>query len=320
MKKTLSIILTAAIVVSPIVAFTQRQSIFDWWRLREYTPSAEIAELADNTKMTTDGRHLFYVYHAELQDKEQFNQSCQFSEQSIVLGCYVASDGIYIYKVTDERLKGIQEVTAAHEVLHAAYDRLSSKERARIDTLTQQVLENVQNQRIKDSIESYRKRDPSVVPNELHSIVGTEIRSLPEELEKHYAQYFSDRNAVVNYAEKYEHAFTERTKRAEAIMAQIESLKNQIKENESTLVGLRSSLEAEYRSLESQRSGAEPNSFNARVRAYNDRVRQYNALVQRSYSFIDQHNALVAEYNQVVLEEKELVEAIDSRPETIDTE
>lgn len=320
MKKTVSIIITAVIVASPIVAFAQRQSIFDWWRLRDYTPSAEIVELADNTKMTADGRHLFYVYHADLQDKEEFNQSCQFSEQSIVLGCYVASDGIYIYKVTDERLDGIQEVTAAHEVLHAAYDRLSSKERERVDTLTQQVLEGVQNQRIKDSVEAYRKRDPSIVPNELHSIIGTEVRNLPEELEKHYARYFSDRSAVVSYAEKYEHAFTERTKRAEAIMAQIESLKNQIKQNEATLVGLKSSLESEYRALESQRSGAEPNSFNARVRAYNDKVRQYNALVQRSYSLIDQHNALVAEYNHVVLEEKELVEAIDSRPETIDTE
>lgn len=320
MKKSVSIILTVLVAASPIVAFSQRQSIFDWWRLREYTPSSEIAKLADNTKMTSDGRHLFYVYHAELQDKEKFNQSCQFTEKSIVLGCYAASDGIYIYKVTDERLNGIQEVTAAHEVLHAVYDRLSTKERARIDELTQKVLEGVQNQRIKDSVESYRKRDPSVVPNELHSIIGTEVRSLPEELEKHYAKYFSDRAAVVTYAEAYEHAFTERTQKAESIMGQIESLKNQIKENEATLIALRSSLESEYRALESQRSSAEPNSFNARVRAYNDKVRQYNTLVQRSYALIDQHNALVAEYNQVVLEEKELVEAIDSRPETIKTE
>ena len=320
MKKSVSFLLTAVIAILPLVAFSQRQAIFDWWRLRDYTPSAEIARLADNTKLTEEGRHLFYVYHASLQNAEEFNQSCQFSEQSIVLGCYVAGTGIYIYNVTDERLAGIQEVTAAHEVLHAAYDRLSSDERAKIDALTQQVLEKSTSQRIKDSVEAYRQRDPSIVPNELHSIVGTEIRDLPEELETHYAQYFSDRSAVVSYAEKYEQAFTERIKHAEVLLQQIESVKAQIKNHEATLTTLKRELEAEFRSLESQRSSAEPNAFNARVRAYNEKVRRYNALVQQSYALIDLHNVLVAEYNQVVLEEKELIQAIDSRPETIQTE
>lgn len=320
MKKSVSYFLTAVIAIVPLVAFFQRQAIFDWWRLREYTPSAEIVRLADNIKMTEEGRRLFYVYHAELQEAEEFNQSCQFSEKSIVLGCYVSSSGIYIYNVTDERLAGVKEVTAAHEVLHAAYDRLSSSERTKIDALTQQVLQDSASQRIKDTVEAYRQRDPGIVSNELHSIVGTEIRTLPDELEKYYAQYFTDRSAVVSYAEKYEQAFTERLQRADVLSEQIQSLKTQIKNNESLLATLRQQLEAEFRSLESQRSHAEPSSFNALVRSYNEKVRQYNVLVQRSYALIDQHNALVAEYNQVVLEEKELIKAIDSRPETIDTE
>lgn len=318
MKKLISVFIAFVFAVLPFVAIVKRQAIFDWWRLRDYAPSNRIVELASNTTMTDQGKHLFYVYHAELQDSEAFNNSCDFNEESIVLGCYVSNRGIYIFDVTDARLKGIHEVTAAHEVLHAAYDRLSAKEQARIDTLVSKAFEALTDQRIKDTVESYRKRDPSVVPNELHSILGTEVRDLPAELEAHYGRFFNNRKAVVAFSEQYEQAFLERKNRAETLAQQIQSLKSQIEAKEKELAETRAELEAEYRALESQRPNAEPTSFNARVRAYNANVQRYNANVQQSYALIDQHNALVAEYNQVVSEEKELIEAIDSRPETID--
>jgi hypothetical protein len=316
-KKFFSLSLALLIATLPVIAIAKRQAIFDWWRLKDYSPSSRIVELANNTTMTDDGRHLLYVYHADLQNSEEFNYNCDFNEQSIVLGCYVSGQGIYIFDVTDERLKGIHEVTAAHEVLHAAYERLSKNEQEKIDMLTQAAFDNLQSQRIKDTVEAYRKKDPSIVPNELHSILGTEVRDLPAELESYYAKYFQDRKTIVSYSERYEQAFSERKARADQISAQIESLKQQIKEYEERLSRTKSELEAEFASLESQRSSAEPNSFNTRVRAYNAKVRSYNAMVQQSYTLIDEHNSLVAEYNKVVLEEKELIEAIDSRPETI---
>lgn len=318
MKKLISVSLALVFAVLPIVAILQRQAIFDWWRLRDYTPSARIVELATNTTLTEDGSHLLYVYHAKLQNSEEFNASCDFSEQSIVLGCYVSNQGIYIFDVTDERLKGIHEVTAAHEVLHAAYERLGAKEQERIDLLVKQTYDSISNQRIKDTVESYRKRDPAIVPNELHSILGTEVKDLPPELETHYAKYFKDRKVVVGFSEQYEQAFSERKARAEQLLQQLEAIKSEIENKEQELSRARSALEAEFTSLESQRDGADPNTFNARVRAYNAKVQRYNIDVQQSYALIDQHNALVAEYNKVVLEEKELVEAIDSRPETIE--
>lgn len=316
-KRFASFLVTLSLIALPIIGVLNRQAIFDWYRLRDYTPSAEIVALADNTELSEYGRHLLYVYHAELQDRDSFNESCQFSEQSIVLGCYVSNSGIYIYNVTDERLRGIKEVTAAHEVLHAGYDRLSGKERERIDSLTAEVLAGVKNQRILDAVEAYRERDESIVPNELHSIVGTEIREIPAELEEYYKKFFKNRQTIVNYSEKYEQAFTERKARANSILNQIESLKSQIESNDKKLRQTRSELESEYRALESQRSSAEPNSFNARVREYNAKVQSYNSMVRQSYVLIDQHNSLVNEYNQVVTEEKELIKAIDSRPETL---
>ncbi len=316
-KQLISLAISILIIAMPVVGYAKRQAIFDWYRLRGYTPSAEVVQLAENTQLTEYGKHLLYVYNAELQDRDEFNDSCRFSEQSIVLGCYVSNQGIYIFNVTDERLQGIKEVTAAHEVLHAAYDRLGGAERERIDRLTQETISKVTNKRILDAVEAYRAKDPGIVPNELHSIVGTEVRDIPEELETYYSKFFIDRQAVVGFSEQYEQAFTERKARADQLLKQIESVKAEIESSDRRLRQMRSELEAEYRALESQRATAETNSFNARVRNYNAQVQAYNALVRQSYVLIDRHNGLVNEYNQVVIEEKELIEAIDSRPETL---
>src|SRR6185295_11567695 len=102
--------------------------------------------------MTPDTRRLFYVYHPVLEDKQAFNSHCTDSEKTIVLGCYISRTGIYLYDVTDSRLNGVEQVTAAHETLHAAYERLSSSERKRVDGLTAQAFAQVTDQRIKDTI------------------------------------------------------------------------------------------------------------------------------------------------------------------------
>jgi chromosome segregation ATPase len=317
MKKFTTIAITAVIAVLPFVAIWQRQELFDWWRLRNYQPTAQIASLANDTTMTDDGRHLFYVYHAVLQDSEAFNQSCEFGEQSIVLGCYVSGQGIYIYNVTDERLAGIQEVTAAHEVLHAGYERLSSEERERIDELTLAEYTKLNDKRIKDAVEAYRKRDPSIVPNELHSIIGTEVRDISSELENYYARYFENRKSIVAYSEHYEQAFIEQKEKATALEKEIKKVRDQINSLDAQLRETKAKLEQQYASLQADRAQAEPSSYNARVRSYNSEVQSYNSGVKTSYQLIDQHNELVKQYNLVVSEEKELIEAIDSRPETI---
>lgn len=320
LKKSLPLIVTALFALLCILAINKRQVIFDYWMLRGYEPSAQITQLAANTTMTDDGRHLFYVYHAELQGKEQFNNNCTNTEKSIVLGCYVQNRGIYIYDVKDPRLSGIKEVTAAHEMLHAAYDRLSPKQKARIDTLTQQVLSGLTNQRIIDSVQAYKDKDPSVVPNELHSILGTEVGNLPEELESYYAKYFSNRKKVVEYSENYEQVFSERQNQANSLLNQINETKKQIDQQEASLAAKKQSLDDTYNQLQSERATAQPGPFNEKVAAYNSSVRAYNAAVTSLSQVIDRHNNLVAEYNKVVVEEKELIKAIDSRPATIDTQ
>jgi hypothetical protein len=171
--------------------------------------------------MTPGARRLFYVYRPVLEDKGSFNQHCSNSEQTIVLGCYIEHQGIYLYNISDQRLNGVIEVTAAHEMLHGAYDRLSDKERQRIDGLTAGVAASLTDERIKSTVENYRKKDPSVVPNELHSILATEVRNLPPDLEAYYGRYFTNRKAIVDLADQYKQAFTEREDHVKSIDAQL---------------------------------------------------------------------------------------------------
>ena len=131
LKKVLGIVVLISLVSILAVVILNPRLINDWLALRGYTPSQRVSEIADRTTMTDKARRVFYVYDPQIEGSDVFNQHCTIREVSIVLGCY---DGtrIYVYDVADERLKGVQEVTAAHEMLHAEYDRLSTGERSRL--------------------------------------------------------------------------------------------------------------------------------------------------------------------------------------------
>lgn len=316
LKKISKIVVVILLLAAPMAVWTQRWNLYDYWRLRGYEAPAAVAQLAADTTMNDAGRRLFYVYHPELKDKTTFSARCNSSERTIVLGCYVSGTGIYLYTVSDERLLGIMQVTAAHETLHAAYDRLSGKEKERIDTLVQEAYAKITSQRIHDTVEDYRKNGADIA-NELHSILGTEVRDLPPELEKYYQRYFTNRLKVVEYSEKYEHAFTERKQKIENYDKQLESLKQQIESLEGELESREQQLQSERSRLDGLIAAKNIEAYNAGVTGFNAQVSAYNGLVGRIRSLIDQHNKLVGERNAIAEEEGELVKAIDSRPATI---
>lgn len=306
-------IFSVLLLLLPVFALTKRQEIYDWWRLRDYEPPARVVQLAEATTMNDYGRKLFYVHHPQLDDKAAFNEHCQGGEESIILGCYISHRAIYLYDVQDERLKGVQEVTAAHEMLHAAYDRLGSDERNSVDAQLQNFFGTLQNERIKNTVASYRDKDPSTVGNELHSIIGTEIRQLPAELESYYKKYFTDRGRVVAYSEQYEQVFTERKNKVAQYDTQLADIKKRIDANEAELQAISETLSADRSRLDAYLSAGQTQEYNAAVPGFNAQVRRYNNLLDGTRNLIDRYNRIVAERNAVALEEQALVEAIDSR-------
>lgn len=318
-KRLASWLISLVILAIPAVAWVQRNALFDAYRLRNYSPSSQITQLADATTMTHDARQLFYVYHPVLQDRASFGTSCGNQEQTIVLGCYILHRGIFLYDVPDHRLNGVKEVTAAHEMLHAQYDRLSSKDKAKVDALTADALKSITDERLLETIENYRKKDPSVVPNELHSILGTEVRNLPPDLEAYYKRYFTNRGAVVDFADAYKGEFTKREQQVEALDKQLTSLKSQIDALNVSLETQQRNLKAQHDNLQQLRSSGRVSEYNAGVPAYNLAVNAYNADVNKQRSFVEQYNALVEQRNSLAVEENQLIKALDSR-ETIQTQ
>lgn len=298
------------------VVFVNQQRIIDWWKLRGYEPPQEVSAIATQNTMSEYARHLFYVNKPAIVGGEAFTAECPAGgEKTIVLGCYQSKDdGIFLYRVQDTRLDGVVQVTAAHEMLHAAYDRLSDDERNRVDGLLESYYENeLTDQRIKDTIAAYKKSEPLEIANEMHSIFGTEIAALPQELETYYAQYFADRQAVVRFAADYQSEFTSRRQQVEKYDAQLKELKATISANEQDIASLRTAIDQQQAELESLREAQDYEAYNARVAPYNQTVREYNSLLAQTRTAIQQYNDIVDARNAVALEEEQLVQAISAQ-------
>lgn len=290
-------------------------TISDWLRLRNYQPEASVLTIADATSMTDKARHLFFINHPTLQDKAAFHQSCpQYDEQTIVIGCYEAGQrGIFVLKVDDQRLNGVEEVTAAHEMLHAAYERLSSSEQAKVDGLLQAYADNqLKNERILTALEGYKKSEPGQQLNEMHSMFGTEIASLPADLEAYYSQYFSDRTKVVAAADAYQAAFTSRQASIKQYDIQLESLNTSIKANTRSLETQAAAIDTGRKKLEAYRLSGDIEAYNNGVAPFNNQVNAYNALLTAARQQISQYNSLVEQRNAIAAQTVELQKAIDS--------
>lgn len=298
---------------------TQNQSVADWWKLRGYDPPAAISELAADTTMTDKARHLFYLNHPEIAAKESFAKQCPSgTEKTIVLGCYKSGErGIFVLVVTDKRLDGVEQVTAAHEMLHAAYERLSGGDKKHVDELLEDFYKNgLKDQRVKDILKSYEQTEPGQQFNEMHSIFGTEIKSLPPELEGYYQQYFSDRAKVAGYAADYQSAFTSREAQIKKDDAQLASWKKQIDANELSLEARQAELE-NMRAQMAQYRRSDTGAYNALVGPYNAKVEAFNALLNDTKALIIQYNQLVKTRNDIALETTELQKALSGSLPTI---
>lgn len=288
------------------------QAIADWWFLRSYTPSAEVAALANDSYMSDHGERLFYLSDPKINDKEEFNENCPIIEESFVLGCYAAGR-IYILSVEREELDGIMEVTAAHEMLHKAYDRLDEEERSDIVDELESFYATLDDSVINDLIASYEERGGVAIrQNELHSIIPTQIVDLPPQLEEYYDQYFTDRVAVAELYESYETVFVEINQRIGFIKAQVDSIRGEIRALEQQMVSASDRVESLNSELERLEGEDEIDAYNELVPQQNDAVAQYNQLLDTYRARISAHNRLVDEVNEIVLYQEDLVNSMDS--------
>ncbi|RWZ79062.1 MAG: hypothetical protein EOT04_02255 [Candidatus Chaera renei] len=299
-----------------------RQFVLDQLSLLGYRPGSAVTALAANDTMTSAGQRYFFVSRPKIESRDQFNQNCTGgSEQTIILGCYVGQR-IYIFNVTDPRLPGVKEVTAAHEMLHAAYDRLPAAERQKVDAMILRQVKQTSDKRILELIASYQKSEPTQLVNEMHSIFATEVRSLSPELESYYSRYFSDRLRVVSYSEGYEKVFTDLRAQQDRLLTELNRLNAEIKSRSDSLNSQISQLNADISAFNQRaRSGgfASQDEFNRARAALASRQRALQAERDAINNLIAQFNAKRQELLALNVQAQSLNQSLSSTPQAVPT-
>lgn len=279
-------------VAGGLWAVLNRQFIIDQLHVWQFQPSDEIAILATNAGMSERGRFQFYATRPRLESSAEFNSECRRAEAaSPILGCYKQSeDTVHIYNVTDSDLDGIKEVTAAHEMLHAVWARLSEAERARLGQLLESAYQRVKDDAFTERMAYYERAQPGSRQNELHSILGTEYADLGDELERHYVQYFADRGRVVALHKKYNQAF--------------KSLESQSEQLHSTLLAQKAVIERRKSAYDSATS-----ELNRRIAKFNKRAEGGDFTSQQQ--FIQERAVLQLEGRRLETEREQIVALIE---------
>lgn len=274
----LALLVTIGLVLAAVWAFTHPQRIADQFTVWQFEPSSTIESYAEQSTMTDEGEFLFYASKPRISNDDEFDRVCGSTaeEEFGVLGCYLSGPKtIYLFDVTDERLDGIEEVVASHEVLHAVWDRMSADDRDAIAPLLEAEIAKLSaDERFAERLELYARIEPGERYNELHSIIGTEVAEISGALEQHYAVYFDDRAALTALHEASNSVFLDHQAQIESIVAEMNALSQ--------------SAEADYAAYNSgfDQLNADIDSFNTRAengdfssQAQFDRER--NALLSR---------------------------------------
>ena len=300
----------------------QHERIGDWLATRGYQAPGNVVALASDDFMTPYAKRLYYVNKPAVEAKDKFNKHCSNGfDQVTVLGCYAGNrQGIYIYDVTDARLDGIQQVTAAHEMLHQAYDRLDAKTRASVDSQLQAYYKTVTDSNLRGKITDYQKTEPHDVVNEMHSVFGTEVDKLPPGLEAYYKRYFTNRAKITIFHDHYQAAFDERTKQLDDYDTQITALKKQIEDGKASIQSQEKTLQTQRAQMNQLLAANRASDYNALVPGFNAQVAAYKQTIISTNNLIDRYNNLIDARNQIAVQEQQLQSALDSHAASAPTQ
>lgn len=216
-----------ALALASVLVMMNRQYVVDQWTVWTYETTPAVEAYVDRSTMTEHGEFLFKASKPDVAAADAFNSVCSNLEAgSGVLGCYLNdSKMITLFDITDERLDGMEEVVASHEMLHAAWDRLSEAEHTRLGVMLR--AEEAKLSEDADFVarmELYDRTEPGEHINELHSIIGTEVADLSPALEQYYAQYFSNRAALVALHAQSNAVFEQVEAQSAALVAELDAL------------------------------------------------------------------------------------------------
>lgn len=314
-KSLITAAIAALIVALGLGFYFNRQKIFDFIAANTYTASKEISEVESKINLTGDAKIIFYATHPSLENQEQFNKSCDSHDEEIsVLGCYTGGK-IYIYNIEYSELNGIIESTAAHELLHAVWERMSPDDKTAVATALVEVYNDDRyHALLAEDLGSYTAQSDLV--DELHSRVGTEIADLPEALESHYAKYFKNQDLVVDFYSNYITPFQELSEEIENLAAKLEELNATIDQKTAEYHKFAEDLSAKIDEFNNCLNTAgcftTEALFYARRNTLLGEQAQLNDLYEAVNQLVNEYNSIVKEYNESVIRGERLEQIINS--------
>ncbi|MEK9167363.1 MAG: hypothetical protein AAB613_01300 [Patescibacteria group bacterium] len=240
--------------------------------LKNYQPTAEIADIALQNTYTDKGKAMLYRTDPKFVGGEEFRAIC-------------AADGIEGLACTDTRKTTLLQIddpkfsdhkysAATHEMLHVAYHKLTDTETTAVNALLDQELLKHKNDYhlsgILDMLKEKKAGDTETMYSELHSKFGVEYADLVPGLEEHYRLYFTNRSEVVRLYQ--EGGFNSRVRRIDQLNKEGKVMETKINALDSTLRSLQAAGVA----------NEDIDTFNAKVNQVNSLIRQYNAKAAES--------------------------------------
>jgi hypothetical protein len=278
-------------------AVTNQQWISDRAIARQFVPDQALQHYVTDASLTAEGEVYLYASLPQIVPEGEFDRYCSRDEPGIgVLGCYrLGEKRIYLYDVTDERLEAMEPVIAAHEMLHAAWDRFSQNEKDALGVLLEEALATLPSDHpMYERIASYEAHDATSRIPELYSLMGTEVESLPVALEAHYSRFIADRQAVVALAKQVYEIF-------DNFGAEVQHIVDDLSDRSDIIDELKATYERDAAIM-----GAD-------ISVYNERVARYNAGedVSGASKFDQERDDLIARQAELSAERDTILELID---------
>ncbi|MER3389562.1 MAG: hypothetical protein RJQ01_05970 [Microcella sp.] len=283
-----------------------------------YEPDPAIVEYADRAGLSDEGRFLLYASVPEILPPERFDLFCSFEETGLgVLGCYTLADGrIFLYDVTNDELDGYEVVVAAHEMLHAAWDRLSVDARDALAVLLEADFAALgPEHELVERIAEYEALDPSSRIPELYAILGTEVPALAPALEEHYARYFDDRSLTTELYAQVAAVFDGLEERLQNLSDELDARFAALEADQAAYAAAAAALERDIGAFNDRASRpggyTSQSAFQADRQALVDRQSALEAERESLNAAVDEYNALLDELEELNAEAAELNRSIN---------
>lgn len=308
-----SLLLLLVAAVGAVIVVLNREWIYDFYRGMSYEPSAEMSQIRDKLKLTKRGEFVFKAARPELSESEEFNEVCRSvtDTEVAILGCYAGGD-VYVYNIVAEELAGIRELTTAHELLHAVYARMSDEDKSKLESILREVYDENEDVLVRD-LGNYVDEEKA---EELYVRAGTEIKNLPAELEKHYAEIFQDQDLIVGFYESYIAVFREIEAEMEGLKAEMEAIDEEvvakIDEYEQRLAQFNANVVSFNACAEVAGCFGSEEEFELERGVLLEEQDALDELYDAINELVDEYNAKVEEYNEDVTQSEKLNRMINS--------